>query len=339
VDIYVGHGDGTFGLASHNLLGLHPVAEASTTTQRIAAADFDADGKTDIAATVGGDLVLLLRGNGNGTFHSPVSTGIPVPSGFPDYSQGLAVGHFISHRQEDLTVLSQSDTGGNTTTSELTTLTYANGSMQVVKQATLNSYSPDAYQDLASGDLNGDGIDDVYLVGVNRNGGPISQYVLGHSNGSFAGPYNGPTYGNDLTSVLIRDLDGDSRHDVVFATRTDYTSNGNGLTKNGDLGVLLNQSAARNCSLPPANTQSIHICAPSSGQVVSSPFTFSGSTTTWNGTVKRIELWIDGSKRAESLSDQLRSSVSLSTGSHTATYVGVDTFDDKVKGSVSFTSK
>lgn len=81
-----------------------------------------------------------------------------------------------------------------------------------------------------------------------------------------------------------------------------------------------------------------HICAPSSGQVVGQTFTFRGSGSALNGIAKRMELWIDGKKVAQNLEDQLKATVTLTRGNHVASFVVVDSFDNHVSNSVSFTS-
>ena len=82
----------------------------------------------------------------------------------------------------------------------------------------------------------------------------------------------------------------------------------------------------------------MHICAPTKGQVVGKTFTFKGAGNARNGFAKRMELWIGGKKIGQNLEDQLKVTTSLSKGSHTASFVVVDSFDNYASGSVSFTS-
>ena len=66
-------------------------------------------------------------------------------------------------------------------------------------------------------------------------------------------------------------------------------------------------------------------------------FPFKGAGNAWNG-AKRMELWIDGNKIGQNLEDQLKVTTSLALGKHTASFVVVDSFDNHVSGSVSFTA-
>ena len=49
-------------------------------------------------------------------------------------------------------------------------------------------------------------------------------------------------------------------------------------------------------------------------------------------------LWIDGKKIGQNLEDQLKVNTTLTKGSHTASFVVVDSFDNNVSQKVTFTS-
>lgn len=67
--------------------------------------------------------------------------------------------------------------------------------------------------------------------------------------------------------------------------------------------------------------------------------TFKGAGNAFNGSVKRMELWIDGKKIGQNLEDQLKIMTTVAVGKHTASLVAVDTFDNHISASVSFTVK
>ena len=133
--------------------------------------------------------------------------------------------------------------------------------------------------------------------------------------------------------IAIRDLDGDSRHDLAYAWTQLPDSAVSGAA------VFRNTNATTNCSLPPANQLIAHVCAPTSGQVVGQSFTFKASGSAPNGIAKRIELWIDGKKIAQNLEDQFKATVTLTKGAHTASFVVVDSFDNFTTTRVNFTSQ
>jgi hypothetical protein len=137
--------------------------------------------------------------------------------------------------------------------------------------------------------------------------------------------------------MLVRDLNGDSRHDVAVA----FTD---GFQQISGADVLINTSAATNCPLPAGASIStkglaVNICAPHNGQIVGQSFTFKGSGSAFNGVAKRMELWIDGQKVAQSLEDQMNATITLSRGNHVASFVVVDTFDNSMPRSVNFTAQ
>jgi len=100
VTILLGNGDGTFRLAQNATFatGSNPLA--------IAAADFNGDGKLDLAvANYDGASVTILLGNGDGTFMP--ATASPITVGTNPIA--LAVGDFNSDGKIDLVVANQTD--------------------------------------------------------------------------------------------------------------------------------------------------------------------------------------------------------------------------------------
>jgi len=106
VTILLGNGDGTFGAGTTFAAGTHP--------QAVIAADFDGDGKKDLAVAIApltppftSNNVKVLLGNGNGTFGAPLpfSTNSLSPS-------SLVAFDFNNDNRPDLAVV---NSGGGTT--------------------------------------------------------------------------------------------------------------------------------------------------------------------------------------------------------------------------------
>jgi hypothetical protein len=151
------------------------------------------------------------------------------------------------------------------------------------------------------------------------------QYALGRGDGTFTTPVTIPD-GKMTAQVIFRDLSLDSRHDIAFAAN------------NADAGinetdVLLNQNATTNCAPPGSGTLAVHICA---APTATKSLTVKAAGNSPNG-VKRVELWVDGSKLAQAFSDQLNAKVGVATGKHTVTVVGVDLYDAIVKKTITVT--
>lgn len=310
--VFLGQGNGTFKLSTTLSYG----------GEAVVAGDFNADGHQDLAV-LGGNQLALYLGNGNGTFQSPHLAS-------QNAAISLAVGDFYNNRIQSLAVLTEALNNGNFNY-YVATARYLNGAL-VVTSPQLASTSQ-FYHDLVAGDLNGDFKDDIVLVGGEKfGGGALVAYMLGNGNGTFQNAVTLTGYGQAEELPFVRDIDLDARHDIGAAWTNGYVVNGGGAD------VFLNTNSTTNCTPPKPNALTVHICAPSSGQTVGQTFTFKGAGNAWNGIAKRIELWIDGKKIGQNLEDQLNVTATLARGPHTAAFVVVDSFDNHISQSVSFTS-
>jgi len=228
---------------------------------RLIAADFNGDGKSDLAIPNGGsNTVSILLGNGDGTFQSHVdfSTG-PLPYAIAagdfngDGKLDLAVANFNNGMPSTVSILLGN---GNGTFQPHVDYTVGNGPISVVT----GDFNGDGKLDLAVANQNdhsvsillgnGDGtfqprVDyaaaagtgtldaaDVVLGDFNRDGkldlavpNPSSNTVsilLGNGDGTFQAPV-GYTTGNHPVSVTAADLNGDGKLDLAITNLNDNT--------------------------------------------------------------------------------------------------------------------
>jgi len=318
IEVFLGQGNGTFKKSATLPYG----------GGQVVAGDFNADGHQDLAVLTlqsASSELAMFPGNGNGTFQTPKLASFTNPV-------SLAVGDFYNNRIQSLVVLNYVYNDPKSTF-YVTTVRYSNGAL-LLGTPELVTENGD-YVAVIAGDLNGDFLDDIAVVGAGPTvPNPAAAYILGKGNGTFQAPVDVAATGQAEFSPFIRDLNLDSRHDLGVAWDDGDSRYGTG----GGAFILLNTNAATNCTPPAANKLSVHICARTSGQTVGSTFTFRAAGNAFNGVAKRVELWIDGKKIGQNLEDQLKITRTLSAGKHTASFVVADSFDNHTSSSVSFTA-
>ncbi len=183
---------------------------------QIVTADFNNDGKVDVAAISHGEIYILL-GNGDGTFALTyqLSSGLTL--------SGIAVADFNGDGKLDIYV------AGEELGPYVFEIFTGNGDGTITLHATYNTGSyPTGYIPgiPAVGDFNQDGSLDLLIGGQPVNGGPVVTLWLGSATGDFI--EYGTVAGANGSNFAAADVNHDGKLDVVADGGCVMLGNGNG---------------------------------------------------------------------------------------------------------------
>jgi hypothetical protein len=224
VVVYLAKGDGTF----------YPGVSYGTSSQMrfVAVADFNGDGKLDIAATdVQAGIVQIFLGNGDGTFNTGAA--YATDTGVSPAPQNVVIGDFNHDGNMDLAIANPN------TSSVGVLLGHGDGTFAAAASYPVTNYFP---LSIATADLNGDGYLDLAVTAYS-DGPPAIGILL--ANNDKSGTFQAVSYYNvdgEPNYVTFGDLNGDGKPDMAVTLYAGFTypgtieialGNGDGTFKTG----------------------------------------------------------------------------------------------------------
>ena len=226
VEVLLGNGDGTFQPRVAHGSGVFGASS-------VIAGDVNGDGKLDLivasscsTCTIGAVGVLL--GNGDGTFQPAVT----YSSGGSEASF-LAISDLNGDGRLDVLVANGAGVG--------VLLGNGNGTFQAGRNYRPGGFSADA---MVAGDVNGDGKADLVVASLcasnsNCSSGSVG-ILLGNGDGTFPAAVNYGSGGSLPLSLVLGDVNGDGKLDLIVANQCASKTNcPNDTSTVGMLGVLL----------------------------------------------------------------------------------------------------
>lgn len=202
VNVLLGNGDGTFNAAASYAACSN--CGTSAVPLDLAIADFNNDGKPDIATANLNSLAVLL-GDGTGAFS------LASEFSSPNAVNAIAIADFNGDTRADVVAACGSSTN--------------NGSIELFLDTAAGLGGPTSFssltmlRDLVAADFNNDGHSDVLVLHNNgNNNGTGGEIYLGNGDGTFQPATTFVTMPDDsLLDAAVGDFNGDSRPDVIIA--------------------------------------------------------------------------------------------------------------------------
>ena len=335
IQILLGKGDGTFTKVQTIVLPVNASASSIVT------ADFNGDGKLDLA--LASQKLILYKGAGNGTFTQAASIAVGVPpalaqirvgdfnaDGKPDLSasDGLNLyalfnaGNFsfstvklasapdgifanaVDVNQDgrtDLIVTSWACSGIKNVGCETWEVLLGQSNKTFRKSFSMYLGQFGVFGSPIAADINGDGINDI----VGQGSYALTVY-LGNPDGTYQStPLQFPNSG--LNSVVAADFNRDGKIDFAGA------SAGNGPSQVVD--VYLNATARAACT-PSTVSPSVTVCEPQNFAYLNSPVQWIADSRDTSHPVTAMQIYVDNKLVVNSPSSSLNEPLTLSSGPH-----------------------
>jgi hypothetical protein len=273
----------------------------------LAMADFNDDGRMDLVTTVVDGqaaevyMVFFLAGSSPGQFTTQTWNITPYSS--VDNGTMPVVGDFNHDNKPDFALVSTISPGASTIYTGLNTDTqglWSNCDYPATGRG-IHVCSPDVSSGAA-----------VNFNATSHSFGSLRKMELWVDGKKVAEQHH--TWEGNASFSFSSTLAAGTHQGAIFAADVDDTLQLN----------LFNFTVPSSCSAPAA--AGVHICAPVSGSTTAAPPVLVQATSTVTGTLGRMEVWVDSTKKyTETNSTSLSASIGMSAGKHTITVFAVNT--------------
>jgi hypothetical protein len=234
IAVFAGNGDGTFQSPIVSTIALP--ANWGFSLSSAQAADFNADGKIDIAAwtwdssTQQSSAVYVIQGDGTGRFTTPHQV-LAGPANSPATDFEISVGDYDADGKADISAMAMVPAGGaiDPPTSTVHVL-YGNNNFTFADTTPLNQK---AWIHIGSGDLNADGFTDLYAL-TEAYGVRQLATLYGNSSRTFSSYFKSLSNtdevgaGGYMSQFVQGDFNGDGRMDLAAVANTPDQSSPSG---------------------------------------------------------------------------------------------------------------
>jgi len=206
VGVLLGNGDGTFQPVQN-----YDSGALGNYLTSLAVADVNGDGKLDLVVAIYSGNVGVLLGNGDGTFQ-PVQTYNSGSTG----SSSIAIADVNGDGKPDVLVTNYYVNNGCTTSPVGVLLGNGDGTFQSVQNFCTGALGA---QSIAVADVNGDGNLDLLVAHncPNYCYNSVLSVMLGNGDGTFKAAQRYSSGGYDTFSIVVADVNGDDKPDVIVA--------------------------------------------------------------------------------------------------------------------------
>jgi len=196
-----------------------PVLQTGTNPYGVSIADFDGDGRPDVAITNEASFpatILVFRNITTATGSISFAPGISLPVGY--YPRSLTTADIDGDGKPDILVPNQ----GSGTISVLKN-TSVSGNISFAPELVLNTSEGSSPESITTGDFDGDGKLDV-AVANNNSPGTISVFKNNSSPGTISfSPGQDFATGTNPFSITSGDINGDGKPDIAVTNQVDNT--------------------------------------------------------------------------------------------------------------------